>query len=175
MQKIAVTKQMHERAMSMCQMEAFNARSIIRDGSNQYTGNIAELAFMQYLDMFLIEYEHVGHRIYDHDFIINGATYDVKAKARNVPCRIDYDAHVNEYQNVFDVDHYVFASVQFDNDVASNCELMSWYPKDKFWAECHMVKAGDNSDGLIEKAESGKMRYGQMYDMFGLVRGMLCN
>ena len=165
---INVTDVMHRKAQSMVSDDPFNGRSIIRDGSNQYCGHLAEIAFGQYLGFMQVNYEYVGDDVYDHDFIIGGQTYDVKAKARNVPCRFNYDAHVNVYQMGFNVDYYVFASVHMEGELAKNCEFMSWMPKDRFWDYCHIAKAGDNSDGLIEKAESGKLKYCDMLSMYAL-------
>lgn len=170
---IKITDVMHRKAISLCKDEAFNHRSITRDGSNQYCGHIAELAFANYLDLMLVSYEYCGDMVFDYDFVIGGETYDVKAKARNVPCRYEYDAHVNAYQIGFDVDYYVFASVHMVDKRASNCEFMAWMPKDRYWNDCRMTKIGDDSDGLIEKSDSGKMKYVQMLTMHALVDKLL--
>lgn len=165
---IGVTDVMHRKAKSLMVDKPFNDRSIVKDGSNQYCGRIAELGFCKYLDLLNVNYEYVGDDVFDHDFIIGGETYDVKAKARNVACRFDYDAHVNVYQMGFNVNYYVFASVHMKGDRAFDCEFMSWMPKGRFWDDCHIAKAGDNSDGLIEKVESGKLKYCEMLSMYAL-------
>jgi len=141
-----------EIAKGLMSGKAFNKNSIHNDDSNQLTGFLAEIAFKRLF--WHLEFEYVGHRSFEHDYLLGAIKFDIKAKQRNVLCQPDYDIHIRTSQRNYDCDYYIFASVYKTEKV----EFMSYMRKDMFWRNCRVYSEGEGQD-FTEKAEAGKLRY----------------
>lgn len=149
-------------------MKPFNNMTILRDGSGQITGELAEIKFSKILIVNGISFKWVGKEKGHHDFAISMGNeivkVDVKCKKRNVKVLPEFDAHVNLYQKGYDCRIYVFSSL-----TGKNLEFMGWCGKNEFWESCRMVKKGDiDSVGFVEKLDSGKLAYNKLRSMESL-------
>jgi len=49
---------------------------------------------------------------------------------------------------------------------------MGWHRKKDYWDECEMKRKGQNSNGLDEREDVGKMKYQQLLPMADLFLGL---
>jgi hypothetical protein len=154
----------HKQALKMATNKAFNSKTMLKKGSGQYAGNLAELVFRDILNDRFFEHEYTASTSYHFDFKIGKATVDLKAKQRTVECLPTYDTHVNLYQKDYPCHYYIFASVLIPKGekLASNVKFMGWCRKADYWKTCIIKRKGQNSDGLIEREDGGKKKY---YDL----------
>ena len=157
----------HKEALKMATNKAFNGKTMLKNGSGQYAGNLAELLFKDVLDQHRLEHNYTASTSYHFDFKIGKATIDLKAKQRTVECRNDYDTHVNLYQKDYPCHYYIFASVLIPKGekLASKVQLMGWCRKSDYWDTCEIKRKGQNSDGLIEREDGGKKKYHNLQPM----------
>jgi len=149
----------------------YNSRTILPNGEGQIDGRKGELLFADYLIEKGLEFEDIGHKMKLTDFIVNGVKIDVKIKRRNVPARMEYDAHVQtcqRYPNVgdelYDPDVYVFGT-SYKGEIS----LLCWCVKSWFWQNCQIVKKGDpDGDNYKELDDAGKIQYSKMHSMASL-------
>lgn len=146
----------------------FNHMTILPDGSGQITGLVAEVGFASELIQQSISFSWVGSEKGPYDFVCDmkgtEVKIDVKCKKRNVPPTPFYSAHVTEDQRNYDCNIYVFASLTDEN-----LSFMGWYPKPHYWRDATLVKKGDpDGRGYTERADAGKMEYGDLKPMKSL-------
>tara|TARA_R110000803_G_scaffold178963_1_gene241407 strand:+ start:31 stop:582 length:552 start_codon:yes stop_codon:yes gene_type:complete len=153
---------------------AFNNKTILNNGSGQYVGNLAEIVFRDYLNESRLEHDYTAKTSYHYDFKVGDATLDIKAKQRTVKCQRDYDTHVALYQKKSPCHYYVFSSVLIPKGEtqAKSVEFMGWHRKKDYWDECEMKRKGQNSNGLDEREDVGKMKYQQLLPMADLFLGL---
>ena len=161
---IIPTEKQHELAAKMATNKAFNSKTMLKKGSGQYAGNLAELVFAEMLNERYLEHEYTASTSYHYDFKIGNATIDIKAKQRTVQCQKNYDTHVNHYQRKYPCHYYIFSSVLIPKGekAAKSVEFMGWYRKPDYWKDCILKRKGDYSDGLIEREDGGKLKYFQL-------------
>jgi len=149
--------------------EAYNATTILKDGSGQETGFSGEKEFGNWLLFHRFAYTSCGSETMHHDYIIHlgtrDVTVDVKTKRRKVPYNHElFEGHVNCTQRHFGCDIYVFAS-EHDEGVVFG----GWITKKAFWNRCRIVKQGEEtSQGFAEKKDSGKIKHTLLKDMADL-------
>ena len=161
------TEKQNNKANSMATNKKFNSKTMLKKGSGQYAGNLAELVFADMLNQRYLEYKYTASTSYHFDFKIGNATIDIKAKQRTVQCQKNYDTHVNYYQKNYPCHYYIFSSVLIPKGekVAKNVEFMGWCRKPDYWKTCTVKRKGDYSDGLIEREDGGKLKYFQLEPM----------
>ena len=147
----------------------FNRHTICENGEGQIAGRFGEAEFAKLLCLHSPSFSWMGGQAGPVDFIVRlndskSVTVDVKTKRRTVTAKPYYDAHVTLSQKDYDVDVYVFASM---NERDSNSiELLSWCTKRWFWENARIVSAGDiDKDGYAEEADAGKIKYSEMMPM----------
>lgn len=140
---------------------AYNDTTILDGGSGQRAGFIGEMAFAEALAEQRISYKHLGGEAQHHDFLVGDIKIDVKAKQRNVPPSIHYDAHVTASIKKKDCRLYVFVSVT--DEVPT---LMGWMGKKEYWEAARIVREGELDErGKAERADAGKLPYSQLRPM----------
>ena len=161
------TEKQHQKAMSMTTNKAFNGKTMLKNGSGQYVGNLAELIFQDLLNSECLEHEYTAASSFHFDFKIGKATIDLKAKKRTVECRPNYDTHVNLYQKDYPCHYYIFASVLVPKGEqrATKVQFMGWSGKADYWKTCEIKTKGQYSDGLIEREDGGKKKYHDLKPM----------
>tara|TARA_R110002012_G_scaffold110677_1_gene255283 strand:+ start:14 stop:520 length:507 start_codon:yes stop_codon:yes gene_type:complete len=146
--------------------ERFNRHTICENGEGQIAGRLGEAEFARLLCLHSPSFSWIGAHAGPVDFEVHltqekSISVDVKTKLRTVRAKPHYDAHVTLSQKNYDVDIYVFASMN-ERD-ANRVELISWCSKPWFWRNARTVQAGDkDEDGYIEEADAGKMKYSNM-------------
>ena len=153
---------------------SFNSKTILKSGTGQYVGNLAEIIFRDYLNELMLEHDYTAKTSYHYDFKVGDATLDIKAKQRTVKCQRDYDTHVALYQKKSPCHYYVFSSVLIPKGETKvkSVEFMGWHRKKDYWDECEIKLKGQNSNGLNEREDVGKMKYHQMLPMSDLFLGL---
>lgn len=166
--KISVADSVKSDAKSMQTNEQFNTHTILESGTGQLVGNIAELVFKSQLESLGIDYDYVAQSEFAHDFICSGLKIDIKAKARNVSCRGDYNAHVCRNQSEFDCDIYVFASY---NKKVNELEFLGFIWRKIFWQKCESIKQNSvDKDRFTHLSDSGIVKYQELSPMDELVQ-----
>jgi len=73
------------------------------------------------------------------DFSLFGKKFDIKTMGRSVPPQIDYVNNFIESQFRFDVDGYIFASL---NKINMKLSICGWLPKDEMKLKAVLYKKG---------------------------------
>ena len=67
----------------MATNKKFNSKTMLKKGSGQYAGNLAELVFADMLNQRYLEHKYTASTSYHFDFKIGNATIDIKGKAKD--------------------------------------------------------------------------------------------
>jgi hypothetical protein len=152
-----VSKQILLEAKEKCSNESFNKTTILSNGAGQYVGNIGELCFITGLKGHNLKYMHVGDKVYDYDFVVEGVTIDIKTKDRNVDASMKYNAHVNAFQKNLNCFLYVFANY---NKKKNEIEYLGFITKKEYWQKCTHYKNGQtDKEGFKHKSDCGVLQY----------------
>jgi len=163
----------HHWARKHCTNEAFNGTTLLKQGTGQYVGYIAEAVFGIWLGENEFPFIHIGQESFDADFQIENLTFDVKAKNRSVLPLPHYAAHVLHSQKTQKTLYYVFSSVLMVKDRAACCDLMGWIRKDQFWAQAEEVKQGtEYENGMRERAPASTIPYSALNSMDSLANNL---
>lgn len=150
-----VEQELHEYCLDLCTGESYNCTTIKDQGGGQYVGHIAEQCFARFVMLTNNKFEMTGHSKLHYDFVINGLTFDVKAKMRTVRPQDHYECHVANTQKNFDCNYYVFASVYCEDGIAKECEFVGWMRKNEFWSESKdMAYGSKDAYGFVNKVSS---------------------
>jgi hypothetical protein len=99
------------------------------------------------------------------DFEVFGLKLDIKTMGRNSPTKIDYVNNFMASQAKFNVDGYVFASLNKTNNVLTIC---GWIPKELMMDRASFYKKGDvrireDQTSFEMKADAYEIRNDQLY------------
>jgi hypothetical protein len=151
-----------------------NSHSITKD---QFTGICGEYCFSRWCDENWVSYDWVAAlEATPYDFLLGEVEkrykIDVKTKKRSAPANLTWvETHIEERQEDFDCNLYVFASYCPQKDLV---ELMGWMAKKDYWANCRRVKKGDvDAGGHTEDADAGKLWCRELRPMHDLSNGLM--
>jgi hypothetical protein len=103
--EVEITNDIIEEAKLRADVYKNKLTKSIRNGEGTYIGIIGELLFSNLIP----KAEFVGE--YNYDFILNGKTFDIKTKDRNVKPKPYYECTVNADTMDQKTDYYVFISL----------------------------------------------------------------
>jgi len=113
-------------------------RNSIEEGAGNITGFCAELACKKHFGIPLDEIQNTYH----YDILVNGITYDVKAKKRKDAPRYWHEASISDY------------------NTSQKCNL-GFYPKQQYLDEARFLKKGqiDGSNNFEVKGDCWNLVY----------------
>jgi hypothetical protein len=132
---IGVSPEMVDKAAGMARELGAVNHSILA-GRGNMAGFLGELVACQYLNC-------TAQNTYQHDIVVNGRRYDVKAKQRKSLPKPDYMASVTDYQDQMAYG-YIFVSVMLDNGTPTVVTLCGHMPRREFKDQATLVKAGEH-------------------------------
>lgn len=98
-----------------------------------------------------------------YDLLAFGLRIDVKAKRRNFPPKLNYDAHVEASQMDYPADVYVFCSF---HKITEKAEPVGWIWKFEFDSQARFVREGDKDGGkFAERCDAYKIKHHLLRNM----------
>lgn len=145
--------------------EPLNARTIGHYAKSQFVGLAGEIAFARYLSDFDIDFEYVGDRCYDFDFVVNGCCIDIKSSAIKTRPGKWWNLVIPEYQQFQKAELYVATAVS-DRDIW----LLGWEHKAQFWEHDSLaiLKKGERQGKFTVHEDCGQLNithFGKMPDL----------
>ncbi len=134
-------------------------RNSIEEGAGNITGFCAELACKKHFGIPLDEIQNTYH----YDILVNGITYDVKAKKRKDAPRYWHEASISDYNTSQKCNFYLHTSVTWPERISAptSVYLMGFYPKQQYLDEARFLKKGqiDGSNNFEVKGDCWNLVY----------------
>ena len=154
---VSITKSMIERAEKKS-IEMGILRNSIRNGEGNLAGFLGEEVVLAAFP------ESISANTYHHDVLFGDYTIEVKTKDRTVPCRLDYEGSVANFNTSQRSDVYVFVSLLRNKTIYTHGYVAGVIDKNEYFKKAIHLKVGDvdPSNGWKVKAECFNLRYSEM-------------
>ena len=136
--RIHITQEQIQYAQHLIENCCFGSRGKADgDMSKQLVGMLGQTVIADYLGLPRPEISHGFDGGYD--YIINGKKIDLKCMARKRNIQADYVHNLIAYQKNYDVDYYMFASVNYVDQIVEICGVIN---KEDFYRYANFFNEG---------------------------------